>query len=141
MPFSGTAKTVCAPPRHHGHANVGTHYHRRRSRSGPQGGTLDFERGYRPEGVAPPGNSAASCGRRKEGVMNSTRRTIAGRDLKQRLDRGEDMLLLDVLPEQKFSDGHIAGSENVSSERPDFVQEVTSLAGNKNRHIVVYCGG
>jgi rhodanese-related sulfurtransferase len=67
--------------------------------------------------------------------------TIAARDLKESRDRGEDMVLINVLPEQMFSEGHIPGSENIPSDRPEFVQEVLQVAGNRNRHIVVYCGG
>jgi rhodanese-related sulfurtransferase len=68
-------------------------------------------------------------------------RKISAADLKDQRDRGTDMVLLNTLPEEKFAQGHVPGSENIPYDAPNFVKEVEDLAGTKGRHIAVYCGG
>jgi len=71
----------------------------------------------------------------------ATHHMISAEDLKAMRDRGADMVLINTLPEEKFAEGHIAGSENVPNDAPHFVEEIERLAGSKGRHVVVYCGG
>ena len=71
----------------------------------------------------------------------ATHHKISAEDLREMRDRGTDMVLVNTLPEEKFAEGHIPGSENVPNDSPHFVQEVERLAGSKGRRIVVYCGG
>jgi len=71
----------------------------------------------------------------------ATHHKISAEDLKAMRDRGADMVLINTLSEEKFAEGHIAGSENVPNDAPHFVEEIERLAGSKGRHIVVYCGG
>jgi rhodanese-related sulfurtransferase len=71
----------------------------------------------------------------------ATHRQISAQDLRDMRDRGTDMVLINTLSQEKFAEGHIPGSENVPNDTPHFVEEVERLAGNKGRHIVVYCGG
>jgi rhodanese-related sulfurtransferase len=73
--------------------------------------------------------------------MNLTTNTIGAHHLQSMREHGEDMLLINVLSEEQFGEGHIPGSENVPADHPHFVQEVAALAGSTDRHIVVYCGG
>jgi rhodanese-related sulfurtransferase len=70
-----------------------------------------------------------------------THRKISALDLREMRDRGTDMVLINTLPEEKFAEGHIPGSENIPNDAPHFVEDVERLAGGKGRHIVVYCGG
>ena len=66
-------------------------------------------------------------------------KTLDATQLKNMLDHSEDFVLIDVLPAKSFDEKHIPGSHNVPHERKSFVDEVLSLAGDKNRKIVVYC--
>lgn len=68
-------------------------------------------------------------------------RKITAVDLKNMRDRGVDMVLINTLPEEKFAEGHIPGSENIPNDAPHFVNDVLQLAGNKGRRVVLYCGG
>lgn len=71
----------------------------------------------------------------------ATHHKISAEDLRDMRDRGTDMVLINTLPEAKFAEGHIPGSENVPNDVPHFLQEVERLAGSKGRRIVVYCAG
>ena len=66
-------------------------------------------------------------------------RTINAADLKDMLDRGEDVILINVLPPDAFEAEHIPGSHNIPSSRLDLPTKVAALAGSKDRVIVVYC--
>ncbi len=66
-------------------------------------------------------------------------KTLDATQLKNMLDHSEDFVLIDVLPAKSFDEKHIPGSHNVPHESKSFVDEVLSLAGDKNRKIVVYC--
>jgi len=66
-------------------------------------------------------------------------RTITAQRLNRRLDAGPEVLLVNVLEEEKFVQAHIPGSYNVPNERDDFVEEVGRLLGAKDRPMVVYC--
>jgi len=66
-------------------------------------------------------------------------RTISARDLKQRLDKTPELLLLNVLPIEDFEKEHIPGSSNIPEKEADFLKKVEKLAGKNDREIVVYC--
>jgi rhodanese-related sulfurtransferase len=68
-------------------------------------------------------------------------RKITAVELRNMLDRQVDIVLINTLPEEKFAEGHIPGSENIPSDSPNFVDDVLRVASNKGRRIVVYCGG
>jgi rhodanese-related sulfurtransferase len=66
-------------------------------------------------------------------------KTITTEELKAMLGRGEDFVLINVLPEKDFREAHISGSANIPVTDQAFVQRVEELAGTKARPIVVYC--
>lgn len=51
----------------------------------------------------------------------------------------EDFVLINVLPQEKFNEKHIRTSINIPVDSDDFVEKVKSVAGSKDRKIVVYC--
>lgn len=51
----------------------------------------------------------------------------------------EDFVLINVLPRDKFNQQHIRTSINIPVDDDDFVEKVESVAGSKDRKIVVYC--
>lgn len=51
----------------------------------------------------------------------------------------EDFVLINVLPREKFKERHIRTSINIPVDSDDFVDQVESVAGGKERKIVVYC--
>lgn len=68
--------------------------------------------------------------------------TIQPHELKDALDRGDDLLLVNVLSEASFRKEHIPGSENIPFPSTEhFVDEVARLAGSRGRRIIVYCAG
>lgn len=66
-------------------------------------------------------------------------KTLNATQLKNMLDRKEDFVLINVLQAKSFDEKHIPGSHNVPHESRSFIDEVLSLAGDKNRKVVVYC--
>lgn len=61
-------------------------------------------------------------------------KTINREELEQKMDRGDDFLLLEVLGEASYSRGHLPGA--VRYEGRD---QVRSLAPDKATEIVGYC--
>jgi rhodanese-related sulfurtransferase len=58
------------------------------------------------------------------------------------LDRGDDLLLIDVLPREQFARDRIPGSRNIPVEESGFVNSVSTAAGGDcDKPIVVYCAG
>lgn len=51
----------------------------------------------------------------------------------------EDFVLINVLPRDKFNQQHIRTSINIPVDDDDFEEKVESVAGSKDRKIVVYC--
>lgn len=67
-------------------------------------------------------------------------KTITTQDLKEKLDRGEDLLLIDVLPADSYRQNHLPGAINISVGEDDLVEQVEEKAGgDKDQEIVVYC--
>jgi rhodanese-related sulfurtransferase len=66
-------------------------------------------------------------------------RNITAKDLRKRMDEKQDLLVLNVLGKDAFDAKRIPGSRNVPESHPKFVEQVTELAGSKDRHIVVHC--
>ena len=61
-------------------------------------------------------------------------KTIDHQQLKQKMDRGDDFLLLEVLGEASYNQGHLPGA--VRYEGRD---QVEKLAPDKDAEIVAYC--
>lgn len=53
--------------------------------------------------------------------------------------RHDDFVLLNVLPPEDFNRRHIRTSINIPNEREDFAEAVETVAGSKDRKVVVYC--
>jgi len=65
---------------------------------------------------------------------------VSKSQLKQRIDSKQDMLLIDVLPEDSFKQHSIPGSINIPfKDNVNFVQKVEQRMASKNQSIVVYC--
>ncbi len=63
--------------------------------------------------------------------------TISRDELKQKLDRGDDFVLVETLAEEKFRHTHLPTAINIP---PDRVAELAaSLLPDKSAEIVVYC--
>jgi rhodanese-related sulfurtransferase len=63
--------------------------------------------------------------------------TISRDELKEKIDRGDDFLLVETLPKVAFQHAHLPGAINLP---PDRVTELAStLLPDKSAEIVVYC--
>lgn len=66
-------------------------------------------------------------------------RVLQARDSKQRMERDESLLLINVLDPDAFEKQHVPGSHNIPQSRTDFVSQVQEVAGRGDGPIVVYC--
>lgn len=66
-----------------------------------------------------------------------TLKTISRDELKRKIDRKDDFLLVETLPETAYKHAHLPGAINLP---PDQVSaRAPSLLPGKNADIVVYC--
>jgi rhodanese-related sulfurtransferase len=71
--------------------------------------------------------------------MIKTMTTVQLEDL---MKRGEEFLLVDVLPRDDYYEDHIEGSRCIPLREAGFVNAVANaVAGKRNKRIVVYCAG
>ncbi len=63
--------------------------------------------------------------------------TIARDELKTKLERGEEIVLVETLPEQYYRKAHLPGAINLPHDQVDELAPV--LLPNKGAEIVVYC--
>jgi rhodanese-related sulfurtransferase len=64
--------------------------------------------------------------------------TISRDELRSKLDRGDEFLLVETLPEEQYRHTHLPGAINLP---PDAVREsAPELLPDKDADIVVYCG-
>ncbi len=64
--------------------------------------------------------------------------TISRDELRSKLDRGDEFLLVETLPEEQYRHTHLPGAINLP---PDEVREsAPELLPDKHADIVVYCG-
>jgi rhodanese-related sulfurtransferase len=65
--------------------------------------------------------------------------TIAHDELKAKVDRGDDFVLVETLPRWMFDHAHLPGAINIPPE------QLRALASrflpDKNKEIIVYCAG
>ena len=67
-------------------------------------------------------------------------KTLTHNELKTMNDTEErDFVLVNVLPRKVFNEEHIRTSVNIPLEKDNFTDLVETVAGDKNREIVVYC--
>lgn len=90
----------------------------------------------------------------EEAAMNLVRDVASGgydlistEDIKKRLDAGEDMVIIDTMPEDSYDKNHIPGAlgavlpgtmEDVDPERR--AAFVKALGDDKDKPVVIYCG-
>ena len=61
---------------------------------------------------------------------------ISREELKAKMDRGEDFVLLEVLPETAYRRSHLPGAINLPPGQTDQAEE---LIPDKEAEVVVYC--
>jgi rhodanese-related sulfurtransferase len=71
--------------------------------------------------------------------MAGTVMNITTSDLAARLERGDEFLLVNVLPTEYFEEEHIPGSVSSPNDSPRFVEDVGERAGNRDTPVVVSC--
>lgn len=64
--------------------------------------------------------------------------TISKEELKQKLDRGEPLTLLEALGEESYRRAHLPGALRVDLSEPA-EQWSARLVPDKNRQVVTYC--
>jgi rhodanese-related sulfurtransferase len=52
-----------------------------------------------------------------------------------------DVVLINVLPREKFKKQHIPGSVNIPIDAPDFIRQIERKVEGRNQDVVVYCAG
>ncbi len=60
--------------------------------------------------------------------------------LEKKLESG-DIVLINVLPREKFARQHIPGSVNVPISAEDFIRQAERKIENPNQDVIVYCAG
>ena len=75
----------------------------------------------------------AACGAPASGGFA----TIDVRELKQRLDRGDQLLVLDVRTPEEWKGGHLTMAKHINVNDADFAAKVDKL--DKTKPVVVYC--
>jgi len=69
--------------------------------------------------------------------METPVRTITRDELKKKLDRKDDFVLLETLPKNSYDHAHIPGAKNLPGE--EVRARAATLIPNKNSDVVVYC--
>ncbi len=63
--------------------------------------------------------------------------TITRDELKQKLDRQDDFVLIETLPETAYHHAHLPGAINLPPDK--VTRDAGNLLPDKNADIVVYC--
>jgi len=61
-------------------------------------------------------------------------KTIGREDLKAKIDRGDDFVLLEVLSEQSYARGHLPGAVRFPRKT-----EIPDLLPDKSTQVIAYC--
>jgi rhodanese-related sulfurtransferase len=64
-------------------------------------------------------------------------KTISRDELKQKIDRKDDFVLVETLPETAYHHAHLPGAINLPPDR--VTSDAMKVLPNKNADIVVYC--
>lgn len=64
-------------------------------------------------------------------------KTISRDELKQKIDREDDFLLVETLPKISYEHAHLPGAINIPSDQISVL--APKLLPDKNAEIVVYC--
>lgn len=60
-------------------------------------------------------------------------------ELKAMIDRNDDMVVVDVLPEESFLKKHLPGAINIPAHSENFETLVKHMIQDKSTPVVVYC--
>jgi rhodanese-related sulfurtransferase len=64
-------------------------------------------------------------------------RTISTKDLKAKLDRKQEVILVETLAPERYREAHIPGASNIP---PEQIKELApQLLPNKDAEIITYC--
>ena len=61
-------------------------------------------------------------------------RTISREELKEKMERGDEFVLVETLPEEAFRREHLPGAVNLSD-----MDQVPALLPDKSAEIITYC--
>ncbi|MDX1607826.1 MAG: rhodanese-like domain-containing protein [Candidatus Spechtbacterales bacterium] len=65
---------------------------------------------------------------------------VSAKDVKNKLEEGGDVLVINVLSESSFNSMHIPGSINIDVHQDDFLENVKkATGGDKDKEIIVHC--
>lgn len=64
-------------------------------------------------------------------------KAINGEELKNRLNAGEDLVVVEALPEERYRSGHIPGARHLPLEHLD--RRAGSVIRDRHAPVVVYC--
>jgi rhodanese-related sulfurtransferase len=64
---------------------------------------------------------------------------ISRAELKSKLDRGDDFVLVETLSPGKYHEAHLPGAINLPTEQVR--RQALDVLPDKNAEIVLYCGG
>lgn len=65
--------------------------------------------------------------------------TITREELKQKMDRNENFVLIEVLDHDEFKDYHLPRARNIPLRTASFEREVESAVPDKATPVIVYC--
>jgi len=66
-------------------------------------------------------------------------KTLTAEELKQKIDAGEDFVLIDALGENSYQMRHVPGAQNVPNS-PTFLRDFEEKVGApKDKEIITYC--
>lgn len=66
-------------------------------------------------------------------------RTINAEQLRHRLEKSDEIPVINVLDPEQFRKEHVPGSANVPLSDSRFVERVEQIVGDKNSEVIVYC--
>ena len=72
----------------------------------------------------------------RKGANDLMIQDISREELKEKMSRGEDFVLLEALPEKSFRRSHLPGASNLPPGQTDQAEE---LIPDKEAEVVVYC--
>jgi rhodanese-related sulfurtransferase len=64
-------------------------------------------------------------------------KTITREELRMKMDRKDEFVLLETLPKEEFETGHLPGAKNLPID--DIESRASTVIPNKNTEVVVYC--
>lgn len=69
--------------------------------------------------------------------MGKTSKTISRDELKQKIDRKDNFVLVETLPKTSYEHAHLPGAVNIPPD--ELVRLAPGLLPDKNAEIIVYC--